>query len=267
MNLDNDDHLKVLQLTDTHLTASKDGHLLGMQTSHSLDCVLDLVTLRHTDIDLVLITGDLSQDGTAASYELLGQHLQRLDAPSCWLPGNHDDAANMDSVDAPGREKARVVKGKHWQIVLLNSQVPGKVYGELAADQLQLLEQSLQQSPQLHTLITFHHHPKPMGSRWIDNIGIRNCDELLAIVERYDNAKCLLWGHVHQSSDEVINGVRYLSSPSTCVQFEPNSEDFSVDRKGPGYRWLVLNPDGSIDTEVQRVENVEFEVDYSVKGY
>ena len=63
------------------------------------------------------------------------------------------------------------------------------------------------------------------------------------------------------------NDVRLLSTPSTCIQFEPQSEDFSIDTLAPGYRWLTLNPDGSLDTGISRVEGIEFEIDMSVKGY
>ena len=58
-----------------------------------------------------------------------------------------------------------------------------------------------------------------------------------------------------------------LSTPSTCVQFEPESDEFSVEKIPPGYRWMQLNPDGSIDTRVSRVEGIDFEIDWSVKGY
>jgi Icc protein len=57
------------------------------------------------------------------------------------------------------------------------------------------------------------------------------------------------------------------STPSTCVQFKPNSKNFTIDTEGPGYRWLDLHADGSIDTGLTRIEGVNFEIDYSVRGY
>ena len=61
--------------------------------------------------------------------------------------------------------------------------------------------------------------------------------------------------------------VRLLASPSTCVQFTPGSEDFAVDTLAPGYRWLRLLPDGTLETGVARVTGIDFEIDYSIKGY
>jgi len=51
------------------------------------------------------------------------------------------------------------------------------------------------------------------------------------------------------------------------VQFTPQSEDFQVDSAAPGYRWLRLYADGRLETNVSRVSGIDFEIDYSVKGY
>ncbi|GGY50622.1 3',5'-cyclic adenosine monophosphate phosphodiesterase CpdA [Bacterioplanes sanyensis] len=259
--------LRLVQITDTHLNEPEDGHLLGMQTLHSLRCVLDTVRQEQQDIDAILVTGDLSQDGSERSYQHLRTALDGFSAPSFWLAGNHDERAAMQRADIPGDHLTRVIRAPHWQIILINSQVPGKVFGRISQAELDFLEQTLSERPDLHTLVTFHHHPVDMGSRWIDKIGIRNAEQLLDVIDRHNNVRCLLWGHVHQESDQMRNGVRLLSTPSTCVQFEPGSEDFSVDTRAPGYRWLELHADGRLDTGVSRVEGIHFEVDYSVKGY
>jgi Icc protein len=62
--------------------------------------------------------------------------------------------------------------------------------------------------------------------------------------------RAIVWGHVHQSYDALRKGVRLLATPSTCAQFLPNSDDFAVDRRPPGYRTLELRADGSLLTEV-----------------
>jgi Icc protein len=48
-----------------------------------------------------------------------------------------------------------------------------------------------------------------------------------------------------------------MSSPSTCAQFQPSSDTFALDTRPPGYRWIDLHADGSIDTSVVWVENFE----------
>ncbi|MDO8698550.1 MAG: phosphodiesterase, partial [Pseudomonas sp.] len=112
-----------------------------------------------------------------------------------------------------------------------------------------------------------HHHPVSIGCRWMEPIGLRNADELFAVLDAYPQVRGVLWGHIHQEFDQLRNGVRLLASPSTCVQFAPGSEEFQVDQEAPGYRWLRLHADGQLETGVSRVTGIPFEVDYSVKGY
>jgi Icc protein len=49
-----------------------------------------------------------------------------------------------------------------------------------------------------------------------------------------------------------------LSTPSTCSQFLPNSDDFGMDDRPPGYRWLHLYADGAIDTDVVWLDHTEY---------
>ncbi|MEY8247963.1 MAG: 3',5'-cyclic-AMP phosphodiesterase [Bermanella sp.] len=258
---------KFIQITDCHLFAKPGGTLLGMDTQFSLDTVLQQMHQQVSDFDFFLCSGDLSQDGSIASYTRLKQQLEKDGKPQYWLPGNHDDRSNMLSVVSAQQEMVSVIKKGKWQIILLDSQVPGCVFGNLAQSQLDILNDALAADASSHTMLVMHHQPIPMGCEWIDNQQIKNGDALLAIVQRHPNVKVVLWGHVHQDSDREINGVRFISTPSTCVQFTPYSSDFGVDEKGPGYRWMELHDDGSIKTGVNRVEDIEFTVDYSGKGY
>ena len=266
-SFDHEGPIQLIQITDTHLVESDGGHLLGMDTLNSLECVLNIIRSENIPFEFFLVTGDLSQDGSSVSYNRLHDALEPFNTRSFWIAGNHDDMTTMLPVAESGGHMERLIRTPHWQLVMLNSQVDGAVFGNLSDDELSFLEQSLKERPDLHTMICLHHHPIPMDSRWIDNIGVRNGDRLMKLVEQYDNVKCIIWGHVHQDSDRDHKGIRMISTPSTCVQFEPHTRDFSVDDVSPGFRWMQLNPDGTIDTQVTRVEGIEFEVDMSVKGY
>lgn len=261
--------LRVIQVTDSHLFAEEDGRLLGMNTRRSLHMVLDLIREREPAYDILLATGDLSQDHSEASYRAFLEAANSARAPEMyWYPGNHDDVPMLRKVlgdDSP--VLSSVVRRGNWQLVLLDSTIPGKVPGNLGGDQLSLLEEALAGGAKLHTLVCFHHQPVPIGCKWLDTQKIGDAPALFELLDRHSNVRGLLWGHVHQEFDELRNGVRLLSTPSTCVQFAPGSEDFAVGDDPPGYRWLELLPDGSIETGVARVPPFDFEIDYSVKGY
>jgi len=260
--------ISFVQVTDCHLFATEDGKLLGMNTQHSLDAVLDRIKREQAEFDFLLCTGDLSQDGSVSSYRRLWQTLNdEFGKDQYWIPGNHDDRPNMLQVVTEEQEMKPVIDLGDWQIVQLDSQVPGSVHGRLAESQLAIYEQALLQHPEKHTLVCMHHHPLPMHCEWLDPQQIKNSQALLDIVDDHRNAKVVLWGHVHQETHQTINETQYISTPSTCVQFTPKSEDFDVDKEGPGYRWMKLYPDGHIESGVSRVDDIEFEIDYTVKGY
>ncbi len=262
-----EDSVLLVQLTDSHLFAEADDNLLGMNTCDSLRQVVELAIDEQPRIDLLLATGDLSQDGSVASYQRFRRTVEPIRAQARWCPGNHDELCAMREAAHGSSLMEPVLDIGNWRVVMLDTLVAGSVFGMLRGDQLELLERALSEAPDRHHLICLHHHPVSIGSRWMDAIGLRNSDELFTVLDRHSNVRALLWGHIHQEFDQFRNGVRLLASPSTGVQFTPQSEDFQVDSAAPGYRWLRLHRDGQLDTGVSRVSGIEFEIDYTVKGY
>ncbi|WP_115717660.1 3',5'-cyclic-AMP phosphodiesterase [Gallaecimonas mangrovi] len=251
------DVLSFWVLTDPHLFHDPNGDLMGIPTWQSFratEAVLD------APADAWLLTGDLAQDHKKETYQMLKTHLG--DKPWFWVPGNHDDPQAMVAVFGP---QVRRLRAKHWQVLLLSSHDPGQVSGWLSDAELAFVEQCA--SEDLHTLVVVHHHPKPCGSCWLDHHQLRNGQDLLARLAKYPKAKAVLYGHIHQEVDEMVSGVRLLASPSTCVQFKPNSQDFAVDETAPGCRYLQLLPDGRIDTRILRLADGIFSVDAAAGGY
>jgi Icc protein len=130
-----------------------------------------------------------------------------------------------------------------------------------------MLQAAIQEYPNHHLLVVMHHQPVPVGSQWLDNLGIKNPELLFSAVAAHKPKVAFLWGHVHQDFQGQQQGIQLISTPSTCVQFKPGSEDFSAGLEKPGYRYLTLYNDGRIETVLHRVDHIEFTVDYSIKGY
>ena len=263
------DTISLVQVTDCHLSQSRGGTLLEMDTDDSLGAVLQIVREERKALDLILATGDLSDHGAEGAYTRLAGYLDQFAVPHCWLPGNHDDRDAMErAFTGDSRLYSEVSMGR-WHIVMLDSQIPGEVGGRLGREQIALLEQALAHAreKEAHVLICLHHQPVPVGSDWLDKQQVSDADALFNLTDRYPEVKGILWGHVHQQVDFERNGVRLMASPSTCVQFAPDLEDFRVDDKAPGYRWLDLHQDGSIVTAVSRVRDVEFKVELDSGGY
>ncbi|EIK54407.1 Ser/Thr protein phosphatase [Stutzerimonas stutzeri TS44] len=257
----------LVQLTDSHLFAPAQGTLLGMDTCDSLQRVIDLVLEEQPHIDLLLATGDLSQDGTLASYQRFRELSARIAAPARWCPGNHDEREAMHAATCGTPLMEPLLELGNWRVVMLDTLESGEVFGVLDTSQLEWLDATLRAAPERHHLICLHHHPVAIGSRWMDSIGLREPERLFEVLDRHRNVRALLWGHVHQEFEQVRNGVLLLATPSTGIQFAPGSERFKVDNLAPGYRWLRLHGDGRLDSGVSRVSGIDFAVDHSVKGY
>ncbi|NIF19084.1 3',5'-cyclic-AMP phosphodiesterase [Pantoea sp. Cy-639] len=255
----------VVQLTDAHLFADPAGTLLGLNTRESLGHVIAQVRREQPRVDLLLCTGDLSQDASAASYEAFRGLAKAVGAPMRWLPGNHDEAQVMAEV-APELVQTVTDIGA-WRIVMLDSAVLGATFGLLDDAQLEGLDAALASAGERHCLLCCHHQPVDIGCAWMAPIGLRNADELWRRLRSYPQVKALLWGHIHQEWDEVRDGVRLLATPSTCIQFAPRSEDFKVSEEQPGYRWLRLYADGRLETGVERARDYVVRLDFDSPGY
>ena len=260
--------LNVLQFTDTHLLADGQAQLLGLNTHESLRLVLQLARQRHQQPDLVLVTGDLVHDGSESGYTRLQEFFSAYSVPVLLMAGNHDELRQLQNSAADGPARfVKQIQCRGWRIILLDSTIPGSDGGRLADVELSMLQQHLSSAPALPTLVCLHHQPVPMGSRWLDGMLLENAREFFAVLDRHPQVRGVLWGHVHQEYDEMRNGVRLLSTPSTCFQFKPHSDDFSLDALPPGYRWLDLYPDGRIDSGVRRLERVSANLNMQSTGY
>lgn len=126
--------VRILQITDTHLFAEKHETLLGVNTWESYQAVLEAIRAQQYEYDLIVATGDLAQDQSAAAYQHFAEGIASFRAPCVWLPGNHDfQPAMYSALQEAGISPAkRVLIGEQWQILLLDSQVFGVPHGELS---------------------------------------------------------------------------------------------------------------------------------------
>ena len=263
------DSIKLLQITDTHLFEADEGSLLSVRTADSFAAVVQEILNHQVQYEYILATGDISQDHSAESYQRFAEGIAPLKKDCFWLPGNHDYKPNMGSVlPSPQIQSVEhLMLGEHWQLILLDSQVVGVPHGRLSDQQLTLLEEKLAENPQRHTLVLLHHHPLLVGSAWLDQHTLKDAEAFWQVVNRFSNVKGILCGHVHQDMNVLDNGIRVMATPSTCVQFKPDSDDFALDTESPGWRELELHSNGDITTEVDRLPDGQFQPDFTSHGY
>ncbi|MFB4203678.1 metallophosphoesterase [Arhodomonas sp. KWT2] len=258
--------LRVLQVSDTHLYADPAADLAGVPTSGSARAVLD-AALAGEAPDLIVATGDLVHDGSAAGYERLRGWLADSGVPALVIPGNHDDPVAMARcfAEAPVTWRESVSIGG-WQVIALDSHVPGEPWGRLGAAQLERLDGHLAAAA-TPVLVAVHHPPVAVGARWLDGIALADGEALLARLGACGRPAVVIWGHIHQAFEGWYGGVRLLGAPSTCIQFAPLSGEFALDIRPPGWRELTLHPGGGNETCVGRLSDGAFRPVTDCEGY
>ncbi|TCT17987.1 Icc protein [Thiobaca trueperi] len=246
--------VRLLQLSDPHLFAQPAGQLLGITTRFSFEAVLEWALAGPDKPDALVLTGDLVHDDSPDGYRYLRRILDQTGLPYDCLAGNHDRRDLMDA--CLGSTSVEPVVSRRlgaWHLIFLDSANPGHNSGYLSPEQLHQLGERLAADP-APTLIFLHHHPVPVGSAWMDTMGVVNGADLLGLVAIHPQIKGMVFGHVHQAFASMRAGCRFLGAPSTCVQFLPGSKDFALDERPPGYRELLLEPDGRLETRVIRLD-------------
>jgi Icc protein len=260
--------VRLVQVTDTHLYADTADVLVGMNCEEGMRDVISLIRSEEGALAAVLCTGDISQDNSSTSYQRFANAVATLAAPQYWIAGNHDEVPKMKAAlgaNNPCFTRAFSVPG--WRIIMLNSNVPGEVYGRLAPGELDFLARELEASKQQKVLVCLHHNCVPVSAAWLQVHALKNSEDLFAVLDRHTHVKAVLFGHIHQELVQERNQVLYLGSPSTCIQFHPASNEFKLDTCNPGYRWLELGSDGELRTGIKRVVGKSYQLDFAGIGY
>lgn len=267
-NKESVDTLCVLQITDTHLYADPEKSLLGINTLESFRRVLALgISNPHRKPDIIIATGDLVHDASAAGYRRLAKEFETCQIPVYCLPGNHDKALVMNScLEDHGVSTQKVLDRGRWRIILLDSTIPDQEGGRLSAGELELLEHSLANTDR-NVMVCLHHQPLPVGSEWIDKMALENGEEFFRLVRQHPRVKAVIWGHIHQDYHESRDGVQLFATPSTCIQFAPGIPGFKVDDSPPGCRLLTLEANGQLSSLLLTTEQVPVGADLGSAGY
>jgi Icc protein len=233
------------------LFADSKSSLRGTVTHLSLSRVLAHIAKAAWPADLVAMTGDLIQDDSRAAYDRFCDLMSTLDLPVYCVPGNHDIRDLMrDAVSRDPFHYCASVHINNWLITGIDSCLSGDAGGRVDDDELERLAKILDETSAEHVLICLHHPPLPVGSKWLDQVGLNNGDEFLRMIAQPGNVRAAIFGHVHQEFESEYDSIKIIGTPSTCRQFAVASDDFALDDNPPAYRRMRLHADGSIENEL-----------------
>lgn len=229
--------MRILHLSDTHLTASGFDED-GVDAAASLDRILHDVRFL-PDLDLVVVSGDLADDGSVAGYvgvrERIGRFAAARQVPQVYCIGNHDDRAafaqvlGTGHVDAAGRDvgqaavpdaRAAVSDVSGLRVITLDSLVPGSAHGLVSDAQLAWLASVLAQPAPAGSVVVVHHPPIALtGLPWMVTDGLRNTEALGAVLAGTD-VRAVLCGHFHLQLAGSLRGIPVSVTPGVVTRLD-----------------------------------------------
>jgi Icc protein len=221
----------LVQLSDPHIVGRHETLLGGIDTTAFLRDAVHHLNVMDPIPDLVLITGDLVNDGGAAQYEHLAELLDPLVAPLHLMPGNHDRndhlvAAFPDRVHLRDGRADGVIEGP-LRIVTLDSGRFPEAGGSLDPEQLTWLADVLAAAPSAPTVVALHHPPFVTGIRHMDAMGLSAAatEGLAAVIVQHPQVERVLCGHLHRSIVHRFAGTVAMTAPSTAHALELDLTD------------------------------------------
>jgi len=206
------------QLTDTHILDPERGDEQMVDNNHRLALAVEAINAEHPRPEVVLATGDLTNNGHPGEMEQLEQLLAPLEVPLLALPGNHDDQeafrATFDMAWADDHLSWVADLGE-LMIVGLDTTVPGQHPGLLDATREQWLQEALTETAGRPTAIAMHHPPFLSGLDAMDASTLGRADAFAKVVSSYDNIQRILCGHLHRPVVTTVSGVTTSSCLST----------------------------------------------------
>lgn len=215
----------VAQISDLHITRRQGPLSDIVDTDQTLGLIVDLLNSMRPRPEVVLLTGDLTDNGDRQEYERLAEILEPLEIRALLLAGNHDHTPTLLEVlggsvpdGLPDTHFSYVVDDLPVRLVGLDTSVPGAEHGEFDDARSDWLDLNLRRAPRTPTLIFMHHPPFRTGIRWMDLTRLRGADRFEAVIAANPQVRLVVAGHLHRPVQTTIGSAMVSICPSTAFQ-------------------------------------------------
>ena len=250
----------LVQLSDPHIVPRGEVLLGGIDTAAFLRDAVEHVNRLDPPPDLVLVTGDLVNEGRPDEYDHLRELLAPLRAPLHLVPGNHDLTDELRRAfpgqvhGAPGGRADGVIEGPLRVVTLDSSRYP-EPGGALDPEQLEWLDEALAGAPDHPTVVAVHHPPFATGIAHMDTMALdaASAAGLAAVVAAHPQVERVLSGHLHRHISRRFAGTIAMTAPSTAhaVQLDLGEGRAAWNREPPALLLHLWTPTGGLVTHLE----------------
>jgi len=230
------------QITDPHIKKGRGLAYGHVDTAAFLEAVVKHLNAFIPDVDAVIVTGDLTDQGQSEEYAAIRPILDELSMPWYVIPGNHDHRENLIQAFSDHDYLAQcsgfvqyAVDDYPVRLIGLDTLEVGEPYGYLCQDRLSWLDTCLNEKPDKPTMLFLHHPPFAIGIQHMDVQRLQNADDLFQVLAGHSQVRHVACGHVHRASETCINGI--------AVSIAPNSaHSVTLDMKQDGLSSFTMEP-------------------------
>jgi len=214
----------IAQISDPHIRPAGQLYQGVADSNRMFEEAIDHLHALDRRPALVLLTGDLVDEGRPDEYAQARRLLSKLAIPCLVIPGNHDHRENFrtafaDHAYLPSEGPMHYCIDDHAvRIVALDSCVPGLHHGDVDAEGLAWLRRTLEADRAKPTLLMLHHPPFASGIPYMDTYSYANPAPLEAVLRDFGNIERVLCGHVHRTMLRRWAGTVVCSCPSSTTE-------------------------------------------------
>lgn len=216
--------LLLAQLTDTHVVATAETGLGGIDRAHPIDNngrlakAVASINAESPAMSAVIATGDLVNDARPDEYDALTDLLSPLRVPFLAIPGNHDDRAQVRALcpDLPWVDDDHAswsIDHQGVTIIGLDTTIPGQPGAEFDQTRARWLDAALD-TARGPVVLAMHHPPFDSGIGWMDRSGFIGRDHFSEVIGRHRIDR-ILCGHLHRPMVSQVAGVTAHVGPAT----------------------------------------------------
>ena len=215
---------KIIQISDPHIVPKGQLAYGRVNTLKALNSCVETINRILPDIgpvDMVFVTGDLTDFGTAEEYQIFRDAMEPLLIPYRVIPGNHDDVCEMRNIFSDQTWMPRfgpinwIIEFVDIALVGLDTNVAGKAYGQVTKETLDYLQNILKSLNNKPVIVATHHPPILTGIEKMDIQNLRESRKLQKILSDYGGELKLVCGHIHRNIVTTFGGVLCHIAPGT----------------------------------------------------
>lgn len=228
----------IVQLSDTHITPELQRTDGALSRQAAMQRAVSHVLAMTAAPDVVLVTGDLTDHGTAEEYAVFQDLIAPLLMPVYVIPGNHDDRTRMlDRWPSQGTQHMErfmqyTVETHAVRLIALDTVLPGSDRGEICSERLAWLDARLAEQPGKPTLVFMHHPPFKSGIHVLDALDLEGAEALGAVIARHPQVERIVAGHIHCEMQARFGGTLAMTASSTGLQIK-------IDLGAPDRAWAT----------------------------